>query len=269
MPKVLSGSVLNGRDNLFIMPVQRGGVLPGQHQLHSFAPQQVAGIVFVTLAVWTRYRFLNERLYVDRTGNGSPRSRLMWWSWMCSPIGASEGTCRRRNEGGKRKKKKAGVGAGLINSVYLKHPIAFLVLIAVTSESLYSAIGQFCIIYERNERRGAARSSQERRTTAQVYISSTLGKQQIKHSAAVKPPPPPRTRCFTHTLADLRAPVVQEVRTTRQKPFFFDAAGPSSASPFEHERLSSATSVALMMKSGQSERGSGAGALVLIKGTIC
>lgn len=83
---------------------------------------------------------------------------------MCSLIRASEGTRRRRNEGGKRKKrKKAGAGAGLINSVYLKHPIALLVLIAVTSESSYSAIGQFCIIYERNERRGAVRSCEEQR----------------------------------------------------------------------------------------------------------
>lgn len=71
---------------------------------------------------------------------------------MCLLIGASEGTRRWRNEGGKRKKKKAGVGAGLINSVYLKLPIALLVLIAVASESSYSAIGQFCINYETNER---------------------------------------------------------------------------------------------------------------------
>lgn len=108
---------------------------------------------------------------------------------MCLLIGASEGTRRRRNEGGKREKKKARAGAGLINSVYLKHPIALLVLIAVTSESSYSTIGQFWIIYERNERWGAAaaaRSSEECRTTVPVYISSTLGKQQIKRSGGKK-----------------------------------------------------------------------------------
>lgn len=38
------------------------------------------------------------------------------------------------------------VGVRLINSVYLKHPIALLVLIAQTSENSYSAIGQFSII---------------------------------------------------------------------------------------------------------------------------
>lgn len=43
-----------------------------------------------------------------------------------------------------QKKKIAGVR--LINSVYLKHPIALLVLIAQTSENSYSAIGQFSII---------------------------------------------------------------------------------------------------------------------------
>lgn len=42
--------------------------------------------------------------------------------------------------------KKKRVGVRLINSVYLKHPIALLVLIALTSENSYSAIGQFSII---------------------------------------------------------------------------------------------------------------------------
>lgn len=47
--------------------------------------------------------------------------------------------------------KKEGEGVRLINSVYLKHPIALLVLIVLTSESSYSAIGQFSIIYDWNE----------------------------------------------------------------------------------------------------------------------
>lgn len=48
----------------------------------------------------------------------------------------------------------------LINSVYLKRPIALLVLIAVTSESLYSTIGQFCIIYDWNESLGVQKQQQ-------------------------------------------------------------------------------------------------------------
>lgn len=47
--------------------------------------------------------------------------------------------------------KKEGEGVRLTNSVYLKHPISLLVLIALTSESSYSAIGQFSIIYDWNE----------------------------------------------------------------------------------------------------------------------
>lgn len=58
----------------------------------------------------------------------------------------SEESNRQRREG-KRRKRKEGDFL-FINSVYLKHPIALLVLIAVTSESSYSAIGQFCIIYD-------------------------------------------------------------------------------------------------------------------------
>lgn len=61
----------------------------------------------------------------------------------------SEETNRERREGEKEEKKGGRRGrALLINSVYLKQPIALLVLIAVTSESSYSAIGQFCIIYD-------------------------------------------------------------------------------------------------------------------------
>lgn len=52
-----------------------------------------------------------------------------------------------RGKRGKRRKRKAG-GVLFINTVYLKPPISLLVLIAVTSESSYSAIGQFCIIYD-------------------------------------------------------------------------------------------------------------------------
>lgn len=58
----------------------------------------------------------------------------------------SEETNRERREGTKEEEK--GGRFLFINSVYLKHPIALLVLIAVTSESSYSAIGQFCIIYD-------------------------------------------------------------------------------------------------------------------------
>lgn len=199
----------------------RGGELPGQHQLNSCGRcrfRDSGGLdlihIFKGAAVcgqnWERF----------------PRSRLMRWSWTCSLTGASEGTRRRRDEGGKRKeKKKAGAGAGLVNSVYLKHPIALLVLIAVTSESSYSGIGQFCIIYERNERRGAARSSEEQRgtarsaeprcqfTSAALWVNSRL--------SAARRGKKTRAGRFTCTLADLRAPVAQEARTTRRTPCFF------------------------------------------------
>lgn len=52
--------------------------------------------------------------------------------------------------------KTSGGGGGFqfINSVYFKQAITLLVLIAATSESSYSAIGQFCIIYDGNESQG-------------------------------------------------------------------------------------------------------------------
>lgn len=76
-----------------------------------------------------------------------------------------ESQCSEKTNREERRKKEEEKGGGFlfINSVYLKHPIALLVLIAVTSESSYSAIGQFCIIYDWNESLGV---QQQRWSTA-------------------------------------------------------------------------------------------------------
>lgn len=74
----------------------------------------------------------------------------------------------------------------LINSVYLKHPIALLVLIAVTSESSYSAIGQFCIIYEWNESLGVEGRCIENNVASAGLHNQHLGKQWIKCSTERK-----------------------------------------------------------------------------------
>lgn len=72
---------------------------------------------------------------------------------MCLLIESQCSEETNREESRKKDEEKEG-GFLFINSVYLRHPIALLVLIAVTSESSYSAIGQFCIIYDWNESLG-------------------------------------------------------------------------------------------------------------------
>lgn len=67
---------------------------------------------------------------------------------MCLLIESQCSEETNREDRRKKKRKKKEGEFLFINSVYLKHPIDLLVLIAVTSESSYSAIGQFCIIYD-------------------------------------------------------------------------------------------------------------------------
>lgn len=82
-------------------------------------------------------------------------------------------------------------------------PIALLVLIAVTSESSYSAIGQFCIIYDGNESLGM---QQQWRSAAYIandvaYASlhnQRLGKQRTKRSTGRGGKM--RAKCYIHTL---------------------------------------------------------------------
>lgn len=63
----------------------------------------------------------------------------------------------------KKKMNNMVVGVFLfINCVYFKQAVALLVLIAVTSESSYSATGPFWIIYDGNESQGMEATVEER-----------------------------------------------------------------------------------------------------------
>lgn len=107
---------------------------------------------------------------------------------------ASEETHFTREWGG-------GEGVLFINSVYLKRPVALLVLIAVTSESSYSAIGQFCIIYDGNESLGMQQQQQQ---PMPVCITDTWVNSRL--SAAISFiyfffKKRRRANCFIHKLA--------------------------------------------------------------------
>lgn len=87
------------------------------------------------------------------------------------------------NRGDKKEKKVRGGELLFINSVYFKQAVALLVLIAATSESSYSATGQFCIIYDGNESQAALEERCIANDVADASLRNRrLGKQRIKRS---------------------------------------------------------------------------------------
>lgn len=155
---------------------------------------------------------------------------------------------------GREKGKGAGRGVLFINSVYLRRPVALLVLIAVTSESSYSAIGQFCIIYDGNESLGM--QQQQQRLPMPVCITDTWVNSRLSAARGerMEKNKKRRAKCFIHKLAYLRRAFRRRLAEHRET--LFDAAGPhlrvllSMKAP----RLQCNLCNVDLKKSGQSER---------------